>query len=174
MISYYLATYEIDLHVLRLLSSPTRQEIVVSLTLDWVLVVEILNILHQPLVFVTLLPSGSEFLRSSGDLALEPVSGCSLTGRSKGCKEIRSSLLFGAVESHVEEVLLGIGSLSEVDLFSFVEDCDFVEEIVCRSGRLVDGDNGGSAHVFCSHLQVLDEFDGVGGIETSGRVIPTL
>jgi hypothetical protein len=109
-----------DLHVLRLLSSPTGQEVIISLTLDRVLIVERLNVLHQPLVLVTLPPGRSEFLWSSGDLALESFSRSSLTCRGKGSKEIRSGLLLGTEETHVEEVLLGIGGLSKVDLFSFI------------------------------------------------------
>ena len=106
--------------MLRLLSSPTSQEVVVSLALDWVLIVERLNVLHQPLVLVTLLPRRSELKWGRWDLALESLSGCSLTGRSEGSEEIGSSLLLGTEETHVEEVLLGIGGLSKVDLFSFV------------------------------------------------------
>lgn len=106
--------------MLRLLSSPTSQEVVVSLALNWVLIVERLNVLHQPLVLAAFPPGRSELLWGSGDFALESFSGCSLTGRSEGGEEIWSSLLFRAEETHVEEVLLGVGRLSKVDLFSFV------------------------------------------------------
>jgi len=116
--------------MLRLLSSPTGQEVIVSLTLDWVFIVKRLNVLHQPLVLVALPPGSSKLLWGSGDLALESFSRSSLTGRSKGSEEIWSSLLIGTEEAHVEEVLLGIGGLSKVDLFSFVKNCDLVEEIV--------------------------------------------
>jgi hypothetical protein len=116
--------------MLRLLSSPTSQEVIVSLTLDRVLIVKRLDVLHQPLVLATLPPSRSKLLWGSRDLALKSFSRSSLTCRSKGSKEIRSSLLLGTEETHVEEVLLGIGGLSKVNLFSFVKNCDLVEKIV--------------------------------------------
>ena len=138
--------------MLGLLSPPGGEELLVSLSLDRVTFVKLGNLLLESLVLVTPFPGSCELLWGSGDLAFESLLGSSLTGRGEGSKEIRRSLLRGTVESHIGKELLGVGGSAKVNLFTFVEYTDFIENVVSRLRGLVDGNDRCGSHVFSSHL----------------------
>lgn len=78
------------------------------------------------------------------------------------------------MKSHINEELLGLGTLAEENLLAFVKDGYFVEEIVSALRSLVDGDDGRNVHIVSVETKILTELDGVGGVKPSSRVIPTL
>lgn len=57
---------------------------------------------------------------------------------------------------------------------TFVEHKYFVEEVVGSLGCLVDGNTGSGAVDLSLHAEGLTELDGVGGIKTTGGIVPCL
>jgi len=128
----------------------------------------------QSLVLGAVLPGSSKLIGGAGNLALESLSHDSLTRSSHGGQEIRSGLASRALKTEVDKVLLGSVGAAKEDLATLVEDGGLVEKVVSALRRLVNGDNSGVVEKLGLETKGFAEFDSVGRIETSSRVIPAL
>ena len=137
-----------DPHVLRLLLSSGRQELIVPFTLDRVLRLEPFDTPQEgDAIQITRLPRGGELIRRSRHAVLEPSPCFALIRTRQARQEIGCRLLDRAVEAHIDEELPRLGGLAEEDLPALVQYANFIEEVVCRLGGLVDRDEGGRPEV---------------------------
>ena len=145
-----------------------------SRSIDGVLNLVGFNVGLQVLELGTLLPGGSELIRGLRCSVLEACTHNTLDGRRHRCQEIRCCLTGRAVEAEVDKVLSrGIGATKE-NLASLVQDYSLVEKIVCALRRLVNGDAGSGSKQLGLQAEGLAEFNSIGGIKTTGRVVPAL
>ncbi|KAI6753414.1 hypothetical protein HG531_005583 [Fusarium graminearum] len=134
----------------------------------------VLNLDLKSSILGAVLPGGRKLIGGAGNLALESISHDSLVGSGHGGEEIRSGLASRALETQVDEVLLGSISAAKEDLSTLVDDGRLVEQVVGALRRLVDGHNGGVVEKFGLQTEGFAKFDGVGRVETSSRVVPAL
>jgi hypothetical protein len=91
--------------------------------------VESLNVFEKAGSVFTVSPAGSKLVRCSGNAGLPAFSSVPLVRTGDRCEEVSRRCPFRAVETHVNEVLLGGISLSKVDLTTFIEQDDLVENL---------------------------------------------
>jgi hypothetical protein len=89
--------------------------------------IKFLDVLQKLGSIVTFLPCQGEFIRGKGSPAEKSFSDNTLSRAGDRCEEVRSCLSRWTFKSHVDEVFLRRMNLPEINLSSFVQNCDLVE-----------------------------------------------
>ena len=160
--------------VLRLLGTAGVQELLGLLTADGVFLVIDLNILEQLSTLRAVLPASGELFRGSRDLVLKAWAHHALLSRCHGSEEIGVSLTIRAHEAHSFEEATRLSGDAEEDLVTLVQHDDLVEHVVGCLRSLVDSDHSRGSAKLGGEAQSLAELDGVGRVQTTRTVVPSL
>jgi hypothetical protein len=159
-------------------------------TVNWVLLVEVLDLCEQTLPLWRVSPAFGELVWGSRRSMLESRPDSALRRRTHRSEKVGVGLGRRTLESKTFEVAARFVDVSEVDLATFVQDNDFVKEpyrirtacgdrskmthIVRCLRRLIDCNASRGTKDVALCTQRSAKLNGVGGVEASCRVVPAL
>jgi hypothetical protein len=91
--------------------------------------IKLVDVLQKLGSIVTLLPCQGEFIRGKGSAAEKSFSNNTLSRTGDRCEEVRGCLPRWTLKSHVDEVFFRRMNLPEINLSSFVQNCDLIEDL---------------------------------------------
>ena len=105
----------------------------------WKFLVMLGNLLSKCLVLGTLLLIILKFIGGARDFALHSVSSLTFLRISDGSQEIPGSLARWMIPAHSGKIFYCIAAWTKVNLPSFVQNSDLIEDVVNRLRRLIYG-----------------------------------
>ena len=109
-----------------------------------------------------------KFIRSHRHTVLVPLASDASVRVRDGDQEVRSRLSIGRLVSHVDEVFPGHRCRPVVDHSTFIDDTNFIEQVVCALRTLVNRHRRRDPGDIGPDAEGLDELEGGRRIQTSG------
>jgi hypothetical protein len=91
--------------------------------------IKFLDVLQKLGSIVTLIPCMGEFIRGKGSAAEKSFSNNTLSRAGDGCEEVRGCLSRWTFKPHFDKVFPRRMNLPEINLSSFVQNRDLVEDL---------------------------------------------
>lgn len=121
-----------DIHAIGLLSSTRSLELLQHLSSNRIVPLVLRNLFQQLLAFLRLLPLLREFVRCLRNTALPADLRYTLSKVGEGGEEVSGGLTRGAVPSTRSEELAASICGTKVDLATFVQNYDLVEDLMTK------------------------------------------